>query len=130
MVERGVLFRVCHCSLRLCFSRCASTPQIPYYHARSKHIDVRHHYVREQVALGSVAFQYISTDQMVADILTKALPRNQHNVLMNEMGLRSSLTTSMPRLSGSVKIRNRTSTKSETIDGTSSGESSRMFSEN
>lgn len=42
-------------------------------HQRTKHIDVRHHHVREHVQSGLVNIQYISTDLMQADILTKAL---------------------------------------------------------
>jgi transposase InsO family protein len=48
-----------------------------------------------------------------ADAQTKTSPRNQHKALIKQMGLKSSLITSMPRLSGSVKISNRTSTNSE-----------------
>ena len=42
-------------------------------HGRTKHIDIRHHYVREQVARNSIKFKYLQTDKMVADMLTKPL---------------------------------------------------------
>ena len=33
----------------------------PQYHGRAKHMDIRHHFVREQVALGNIELQYCST---------------------------------------------------------------------
>jgi hypothetical protein len=45
------------------------------YHARTKHIDIRYHFIRDVVAGGKVALVYCPTDDMTADILTKALPR-------------------------------------------------------
>lgn len=59
------------------------------YHARSKHIDVRHHYVRDKVASGDVLVKYISTNSMIADCLTKALPKPKHLEFLKGMGLRS-----------------------------------------
>ncbi|KYN04657.1 Copia protein [Cyphomyrmex costatus] len=41
------------------------------YRARSKHIDIRHHFVREQVFKGNVILNYTETEHMVADFLTK-----------------------------------------------------------
>jgi hypothetical protein len=50
----------------------ASNPQ---YHARTKHIDIQYHYVREKTEDGTVAFVYVPTAEMAADGLTKALER-------------------------------------------------------
>ncbi|KAJ3559327.1 hypothetical protein NM688_g410 [Phlebia brevispora] len=43
------------------------------YHARTKHIDIRFHFVREKIEDNKLEITYLSTDQMVADLLTKAL---------------------------------------------------------
>ena len=45
------------------------------YHARTKHIDIRYHFVHDTVERGKVSLLYCPTDEMSADILTKALPR-------------------------------------------------------
>ena len=45
------------------------------YHARTKHIDQRYHFIRDVVKRGHVELEYCPTDDMTADILTKALPR-------------------------------------------------------
>ncbi len=47
----------------------------PTQHARTKHIDVQHHFVRERVENGEVTFEYCLTEDMVEDMLSKALPR-------------------------------------------------------
>jgi hypothetical protein len=61
----------------------------PEHHARSKHIDIRHHFVREQVAAGTVALQYVPTEEMLADVLTKPLSSDKHTKLVRNMGVHS-----------------------------------------
>jgi hypothetical protein len=55
------------------------------YHARTKHIDLRYHFIREVIAGGAIDIVYCPTDDMTADILTKALPR--WKVLYHRLGL-------------------------------------------
>nr|GEV06639.1 retrovirus-related Pol polyprotein from transposon TNT 1-94 [Tanacetum cinerariifolium] len=43
-------------------------------HSRSKHIDIRHHFIREQVERGVIELYFVTTDYQLADIFTKALP--------------------------------------------------------
>jgi len=62
----------------------------PMQHARTKHIDVQHHFVQKWVENGEVTFEYCLTEDMVADVLTKALPKEQHNKLISMFGLKTS----------------------------------------
>jgi hypothetical protein len=59
----------------------------PVYHARTKHIDIKVHFIRDLVAKSEVKLEYISTDLQVADILTKSLARAMFEQLRNLLGL-------------------------------------------
>jgi hypothetical protein len=61
----------------------------PEHHARSKHIDIRHHFVREQIMAGTISLQYVPTEDMTADVLTKPLGRDRHSKLIRSMGVHS-----------------------------------------
>jgi hypothetical protein len=61
----------------------------PEYHSRTKHIDIQHHYVREQVLSGVVTFSFVSTSVMAADVLTKPLTKDKHRELIKLMGIKS-----------------------------------------
>ena len=64
-----------------------SMAQNPVNHSRTKHIDIRYHYVRECVQDGSLILQYCPSEKMLADILTKPLPKFQFEMLRSEFGL-------------------------------------------
>ena len=59
----------------------------PCNHQRAKHIDVAHHFVRERVARGEIKVAYCSTEDMVADVLTKAVAKPKHERCCEMMGL-------------------------------------------
>jgi transposase InsO family protein len=60
----------------------------PVSSIRSKHIDVVYHFARERVMRKDVAFTYITTDKMVADALTKAVPEAKHSFCRLGMGVK------------------------------------------
>ena len=59
----------------------------PVAHSRTKHIDIRYHYIREAMQEGIVIIHYCPTEQMIADILTKPLPRERFKLLREAMGM-------------------------------------------
>eukprot|EP00253_Pinus_taeda_P003146 PITA_03146 len=59
----------------------------PMFHDRSKHIDIRYHFIRDYVQKGVVKLEYISIDEQVADVLTKSLPRAKHVHFRDKMGV-------------------------------------------
>jgi hypothetical protein len=59
----------------------------PVYHARTKHIDVQHHYIRNLVEQGEIELNYVHTSENVADVLTKPLAKIKHLKFAAQMGL-------------------------------------------
>ena len=49
----------------------------PQFHGRSKHISLKHHFVRDHVKEGSIEVKYCRTDEMIADMLTKGISGEQ-----------------------------------------------------
>jgi kynurenine formamidase len=47
----------------------------PQHHERTKHIDIRYHFIRNELEANTIDIEYISTGRNVADIMTKALDR-------------------------------------------------------
>jgi hypothetical protein len=61
----------------------------PEFHNKSKHIDVKHHFVREKVEEGLINTQRVNTKDNLADVFTKALPRSTHEDLVSRLNLQS-----------------------------------------
>ena len=66
---------------------CIALSKNPEYHSRTKHIDVKHHFVRQCVENGSLTLAFVGTNEMAADILTKALSRDKHQQCMSLIGV-------------------------------------------
>ncbi|GKC39465.1 hypothetical protein Tco_1051849 [Tanacetum coccineum] len=58
-------------------------------HSRAKHIDVRYHFIKEQVENGILELYFVRTEYQLADIFTKPLPRERFNFLIKKLGMRS-----------------------------------------
>lgn len=58
------------------------------FHARTKHIDIRHHFIRENVSNGTIDVQYLCTNDMVADLLTKPLCKEKHDKFLYQLLLK------------------------------------------
>src|ERR1700733_2157472 len=59
----------------------------PRYHKRTKHFDIKHYYIRKQIANKNIVIKYLPMAQMTADIFTKALPKQAHETHMKSLGL-------------------------------------------
>jgi len=59
----------------------------PTFHSRTKHIDIRYHFIRTLVASEEITLSYCSTHKQIANILTKSLPRAKHEVFRLQMGV-------------------------------------------
>nr|GEW66429.1 retrovirus-related Pol polyprotein from transposon TNT 1-94 [Tanacetum cinerariifolium] len=67
-------------------------------HSRSKHIDIRQHFIREQVENGMVELYFVTTDYQLTDIFTKALLREQFEYLLPRLGMKSMTLETLKRL--------------------------------
>jgi hypothetical protein len=66
---------------------CIKMSENPVDHDRSKHIDTRYHYIRDMVQKGAVQLQYLSTDEQIADILTKPLTQVKFEYFRAKLGV-------------------------------------------
>jgi hypothetical protein len=60
-----------------------------FQHSRTKHIDIRHHFIREQVENGIVELYFVRTEFQLADIFTKALPMERFQFILPRLGMKS-----------------------------------------
>ncbi|GKF14653.1 hypothetical protein Tco_0056115 [Tanacetum coccineum] len=67
-------------------------------HSRSKHIDIRYHFIKEQAENGIVELYFVWTEYQLADIFTKPLPRERFNFLIEKLGMRSMSLETLKRL--------------------------------
>jgi len=59
----------------------------PEYHARTKHIDIQYHFIRDLITSAKLDLRFCPSSDMIADIMTKSLPRATHEKHTQAMGL-------------------------------------------
>jgi hypothetical protein len=59
----------------------------PVNHSRTKHIDIRHHFLRDHEAKGDIVLSHVSTDKQLADIFTKPLDEQRFCTLRSELNI-------------------------------------------
>ncbi|GJX40097.1 retrotransposon protein, putative, ty1-copia subclass [Tanacetum coccineum] len=74
-----------YCDNKIAIALCCNNVQ----HSRSKHIDIRFHFIKEQVENEVVKLYFVNTEYQLADIFTKAFGRERIEFLINKMGMRS-----------------------------------------
>ncbi|GJW14407.1 retrovirus-related pol polyprotein from transposon TNT 1-94 [Tanacetum coccineum] len=73
-----------YCDNKSIIALCCNNVQ----HSRSKHIDIRFHFIKEQVDNRVVKLYFVNTEYQLADIFTKALGRKRIEFLINKLGMR------------------------------------------
>ncbi|GJV36773.1 retrovirus-related pol polyprotein from transposon TNT 1-94 [Tanacetum coccineum] len=71
-------------------------------HYRSKHIDIRFHFIKEHVENGVIELYFVNTEYQLADIFTKALPRERIEFLINKLGMRNFTLETLKHLADEV----------------------------
>ena len=54
---------------------CIKMKENPMFHDKSKHIEIRYHFIRDMIQKGVVKLKYVPKEEQVADVLTKPLAR-------------------------------------------------------
>ena len=70
----------------------------PQFHQRSKHIDIKYHWIREEIATKNISLESCRDPDQTADILTKSLPCPKHQKHVYEMGLKQILFIMMDNI--------------------------------
>jgi len=59
----------------------------PLQHSRTKHIEIRHHFLRDHVQKGDCVLEFVDTKNQLADIYTKPLLKETFFAIRRELGL-------------------------------------------
>jgi hypothetical protein len=71
----------------------------PVFHARSKHIEIHYHFIRERIIAGEIRLEYIRIHNQLADALTKPLGKLKFMGHRNTLGIHSLLDLSIKKTS-------------------------------
>ncbi|GJT47713.1 retrovirus-related pol polyprotein from transposon TNT 1-94, partial [Tanacetum coccineum] len=83
-----------YCDNKSVIASCCNNVQ----HSRANHIDVRYHFIKEQVENGIVKLYFVRTEYQLANIFTIPLPRDRFNFLIEKLDMRSMSSGTLKRL--------------------------------
>nr|GEV25985.1 retrovirus-related Pol polyprotein from transposon TNT 1-94 [Tanacetum cinerariifolium] len=87
-----------YCDNKSAIALCCNNVQ----HSRSKHIDIRYHFIKDQVENGMIELYFVNTEYQRADLFTKALGRDRIEFLINKLGMRSFTPETLKQLMDEV----------------------------
>ncbi|KAJ9566700.1 LOW QUALITY PROTEIN: hypothetical protein OSB04_002666 [Centaurea solstitialis] len=59
----------------------------PVQHSRTKHIDIRYHFIKDHVEKGNVELFFVESERQIADLFTKAFDEKRHYYLLSKLGM-------------------------------------------
>ena len=59
----------------------------PVFHDKSKHIEIKYHYIMDMVLRGAVKLQYVAMDEKIAEVLMKPLARVKFEYFREKLGV-------------------------------------------
>nr|GEU64810.1 retrovirus-related Pol polyprotein from transposon TNT 1-94 [Tanacetum cinerariifolium] len=87
-----------YCDNKSAIALCCNNVQ----HSRSKHIDIRYNFIKEQVENEVIELYFVNTEYQLADLFTKALGRDRNEFLINKQGMRSFTPETLKQLTDEV----------------------------
>ena len=66
---------------------CVKLSENPVFHDKSKHIEIKYHYIRDMVQRGAVKLQYVATEEQIADVLMNPLARMKFEYFRERHGV-------------------------------------------
>nr|GEW28519.1 retrovirus-related Pol polyprotein from transposon TNT 1-94 [Tanacetum cinerariifolium] len=88
-----------YCDNKSAIALCCNNVQ----HSRSKHIDIKYHFIKEQVKNGVIKLYFVNTAYQLADLFTKALSRDRIEFLINKLGMRCFTPETLKQLMDEVE---------------------------
>ncbi|GKE62052.1 hypothetical protein Tco_1512419 [Tanacetum coccineum] len=70
----------------------------PVQHSRTKHINIQYHFIKEHVEKGIIELYFVGTEYQLADLFTKALPKERFEFLVHKIGMRCMTPAQLERL--------------------------------
>jgi len=59
----------------------------PIQHSKTKHIEIRHHFIKDLIQKGDIEIMFVKTENQLADLFIKPLARDKFNKLRTELGI-------------------------------------------